>query len=70
MRIARAENNAKISLPTVSSTASLRMRYFRIRRGEDHEEVNFKDLRIEPRKAKSGYERLRFRAERAACDDL
>ena len=37
---------------------------------EDHEEVSFRDLTIEPRKAKSGYKKLRFCAERAAQDNL
>jgi hypothetical protein len=38
--------------------------------GEDHEEVNFKDLTIGPRKTKSGYKKLRFCAEQAARDGL
>jgi Heterokaryon incompatibility protein (HET) len=37
---------------------------------EDHEEVNFKDLTIGPRKTKSGYKKLHFCAERAAHDGL
>jgi hypothetical protein len=37
---------------------------------EDHEEVNFRDLTIGPRKTKSGYKKLRFCAERAARDGL
>ncbi|KAF4631216.1 hypothetical protein G7Y89_g6929 [Cudoniella acicularis] len=38
--------------------------------GEDHEEVNFKDLTIGPRKTKSGYRKLRFCAQQAARDGL
>ena len=38
--------------------------------GEDHEEVNFKDLVIGPRKTKSGYKKLRFCAEQTARDRL
>jgi len=38
--------------------------------GEDHEEVNFKDLTIGPRRAKAGYEKLRFCAEQAARDGI
>jgi hypothetical protein len=37
---------------------------------EDHEEVNFKDLTIGPRKTKTGYKKLCFCAERAARDGL
>jgi hypothetical protein len=37
---------------------------------EDHEEVNFRDLTIGPRKTKWGYKKLRFCAERAARDGL
>jgi hypothetical protein len=37
---------------------------------EDHEEVNFRDLTIGPRKTKSGYKKLRFCAGRAARDGL
>jgi hypothetical protein len=37
---------------------------------EDHEEVNYRDLTIGPRKTKSGYKKLRFCAERAARDGL
>jgi len=38
--------------------------------GANHEEVNFKDLAIGPRKTKPGYKKLRFCAERAARDGL
>ncbi|OCK75650.1 HET-domain-containing protein [Lepidopterella palustris CBS 459.81] len=38
--------------------------------GEDHEEVNFKDLAIGPRKTKPGYRKLRFCAQQAARDGL
>ena len=37
---------------------------------EDHEEVNFKDLTIGPRKSKPGYKKLRFCAQQAARDRL
>jgi hypothetical protein len=37
---------------------------------EDHEEVNFKDLAIGPRKTKSGYKKLCFCAKQAARDGL
>ena len=37
---------------------------------EDYEEVNFRDLRIGPRKTGSGYKKLRFCAEHAARDSL
>ncbi|KAF2186084.1 hypothetical protein K469DRAFT_573968 [Zopfia rhizophila CBS 207.26] len=36
--------------------------------GEDHDEVNFKDLC--PRKTKAGYKKLRFCAEQATHDGL
>jgi hypothetical protein len=38
--------------------------------GEDHEEVNFKDLTIGPRTDKAGYRKLKFCAEQAARDEL
>ena len=38
--------------------------------GEDHEEVNFKDLTIGPRKTKAGYRKLRFCAQQAARNSL
>jgi hypothetical protein len=38
--------------------------------GEDHEEVNFKDLMIGPRNTKPGYQKIRFCAEQAARDGL
>jgi hypothetical protein len=38
--------------------------------GEDHEEVNFNDLTIGPRKTKAGYKKLRFCAQQAARDGL
>ena len=38
--------------------------------GEDHEEVDFKDLTIGPRKIKAGYKKLRFCAEQALHDGL
>jgi hypothetical protein len=38
--------------------------------GEDHEEVNFKDLTIGPRRTISGYRKLRFCAEQATHDGL
>ena len=38
--------------------------------GEDHDEVNFKDLTIGPRKTKAGYKKLRFCADQAARDGL
>jgi hypothetical protein len=38
--------------------------------GEDHEEVNFKDLTIGLRKTKSGYGKLRFCTQQATRDNL
>ena len=38
--------------------------------GEEHQEVNFKDLTIGPRKTKAGYKKLRFCAQQAARDGL
>jgi hypothetical protein len=38
--------------------------------GEVHEEVDFKDLTLGPRKTKAGYKKLRFCAEQAAHDNL
>jgi hypothetical protein len=38
--------------------------------GEDHEEVNFKDLTVGPRRTKPGYKKLRFCAKQAAHDRL
>jgi hypothetical protein len=38
--------------------------------GDHHEEVNFKNLTIRPRKTKAGYRKLRFCAQQAARDGL
>lgn len=38
--------------------------------GEDHEEVNFKELTIGPRADKAGYRKLKFCAGQAARDEL
>jgi hypothetical protein len=38
--------------------------------GEDHEEVNFRDLTVGHRRTKPGYKKLRFCAEQAARDGL
>jgi hypothetical protein len=38
--------------------------------GEDHEEVNFKDLSMKPGKIKSRYRKLRFYVQQAARDVL
>jgi len=38
--------------------------------GEDHDEVNFKDLKMDPKKTKAGYKKLRFCAEQATRDGL
>jgi Heterokaryon incompatibility protein (HET) len=38
--------------------------------GDDHEEVNFKDLTISPRTDKAGYRKLKFCAAQAARDEL
>ena len=37
---------------------------------EYHEEVNYRDLTIRPRKTKSGYKKLRFYIERTTRDSL
>jgi Heterokaryon incompatibility protein (HET) len=70
MRLLQVDENGEFSLTSDLSNNIPPYAILSHRWGGDHEEVNFKDLTIGPRRTKPGYKKLRFCAERATHDGL
>src|SRR6266480_2569928 len=70
MRLLRVDENDEFSLTDRNISKIPPYAVLSHTWGPDHEEVNFKDLTVGPRKTKLGYKKLRFCAEQAARDGL
>jgi hypothetical protein len=70
MRLLRVDENGELSLTNDLTENIPPYAILSHTWGEDHEEVNFKDLTIGPRRVISGYKKLRFCAEQATRDNL